>query len=370
MRVVRTVLVAGPRNAVGGKVYGGGVGGYTRNLAAYVSSLRVPGFEFLPFHCSVRGMGNDLQRNLVVRLLTDLGNLYFACRRQRPWAVHVLAQYRGALPRELGMALICRMLRIRYIYDVKAGAFQKEYANASWWYRKALNFILKSSTAVLAEGEASQRFLRDELNTRAVFFPNFVPDSEIPATPTRLFSATELRILFVGYCYPDKGVAPLIEGCRRVAEEGIRVSLSVVGTEAEEFTRWADSLPAVANFRIVRHGRLPHAQVLEKMKNVDIYGYPTAHPGEGHNNSINEAMMHGLVVVTTQHGFLGDVLPADAAYFVPAANAAHIADAIRRIAANREEAAAKGARARGRLLAEFTSTRASERLREVYETVA
>ena len=102
------------------------------------------------------------------------------------------------------------------------------------------------------------------------------------------------------------------------------------------------------------------------MTRNDIYCYPSAHRGEGHSNSINEAMMHGMVIITTRNGFQSEVLGEDAAYFLQTATADEIAKMIISIAGDRDAAREKAYRARARLVAEFTSRQASERLRRAY----
>ncbi|MDP9137922.1 MAG: glycosyltransferase, partial [Pseudomonadota bacterium] len=115
-----------------------------------------------------------------------------------------------------------------------------------------------------------------------------------------------------------------------------------------------------------RLGRQPHKEVLAAMTRNDIYCYPSAHRGEGHSNSINEAMMHGMVIVSTRHGFQREVLGDDAAYFLERATGDEIAKMIVSIASDRHAARGKASRARARLVAEFTSRQASERLRRAY----
>ncbi len=365
----KTILLFGPKFAKGSGVYGGGVGGYTRNFAAYLNSLMLSDYQFSPVFHSVRGDGGFLRRNPVSRLISDTYAVLHACLVIRPWAVHVLAQYRRALPREVLAALICRLLKIRFVYDIKAGSFEKAYNNGSRLYRYGIRFILKTAASVLVEGRSVEKFLADEFEISSYFFPNFVPISEIPPENAKLFVTNDIRVLFVGYCYADKGVVQLVEGCRQAAQHGVNIVLNLVGEEHAEFSRWIDTQQFGTGITIVRHGRVPHETVLAHMSATDVYAYPTSHPGEGHNNSINEAMMHGLVILVTRHGFLPDVLSDRCAFFLDSASENDIASNLIAISRDKEGAAKTGMRARQRLINEYTSVIASKRLTKVYERI-
>src|SRR5690606_22677959 len=86
------------------------------------------------------------------------------------------------------------------------------------------------------------------------------------------------------------------------------IRLEIVGAESPDFSHWLDNLTLNNNVRVIRYGVKPHGFVLEKMHANMIYCYPSMHPGEGHSNSINEAMMSCLIIISSKAGFLADVL--------------------------------------------------------------
>jgi len=362
------ILIAGPDSKVGSRVYGGGVGGYTRNLSTYLCSLSVSGVTMKPLHLTVRGYGGIVAGNPVARLVRDINSLLVACFRERPRMVHVLAQYRGALPREFAMAIVCRALGVGFIYDIKAGAFETSYENSSWIYRLMVRTVVKLSNIVFVEGKRTKRFVEKKLGKETIFFPNFVPHEEVPTSSAHLFSSDHIRVLFVGYCYRGKGVYELVEACHKAARPDIRIELKLVGEESSEFQSWMDGLPPIDNLDITRHGRVPHENVLDLMQSADIYVYPTSHPGEGHNNSINEAMMYGLVIISTKKGFLADVLKPNCAHFLDSGSSEEIAATLSTIVAAKDDARQMAGRARARLMEEFTSKRASVRYANAYRS--
>jgi glycosyltransferase involved in cell wall biosynthesis len=365
-----TILLYGPPygRALAG-AYGGGTGGYARNMEVYLSSLAFEGATFEPLFYTVRGERGGLLGSFPMRMLVDGWRILARMLSKRPDAVHVLASYRKALPRELFLAMACRIMRVPLIYDVKAGAFIASYENGSWAYRAALACTLRSARAVLIEGRTYHAFLRQAFGIESLYFPNFVPALDVPADVPARLAGEGLKVLFAGYCFEDKGVRSLLEGCALAAASGLRIMVTLIGEEAPAFKAFADRFALAPSMTLRRLGRRPHAEVRTAMKEHDIYCYPSTHSGEGHNNSINEAMMWGMVIVATRQGFMADVLSESGAYFLASATAEEVAGALAEIAADHGGALKKAARARGRLMAEFTSLQANERLRIAYGRV-
>lgn len=363
----RKILLVGPSSIASAKAYGGGMGGYVRNFSVYLTTLSIPGYSFTPFSHTVRGQSSGLRSALLFRFLNDITAFAIQCVWRRPYAVHVLAQYRGALPREFAMAIISKTLRVRFIYDIKAGAFSHAYTSRGYLYRSMVKAITALSDHILAEGQSTCGFLKNNFGREAVYFPNFVPHQEVPDKANALFIKNVLRILFVGFCYRDKGIFELVQGCQIAAHNGLLLSLEIIGAESDDFKLWADNLNLVPGFQIVRRGRLSNAEVLAAMRGVDVYAYPTYHSGEGHNNTINEAMMNGLIVLTTTQGFLNDVLGTECAYFLDEVSPSNIASALQYIDTNKKEATDKAVKARNKLINEYTSLAATNRLKAIYK---
>lgn len=118
------MLIVGPKCIADTGAYGGGMGGYTRNMSVYLSTLGGKDLELSPFYHSVRNRHRSLFNSRPIRMMSDTLRFFAICVSHRPDAVHILAQYRSAIAREFVQVLICQMLRIPIGYDVKAGAFE------------------------------------------------------------------------------------------------------------------------------------------------------------------------------------------------------------------------------------------------------
>ena len=105
------------------------------------------------------------------------------------------------------------------------------------------------------------------------------------------------------------------------------------------------------------------------MSSHNVYAYPTTHSGEGHNNSINEAMMNSLCIVTTHNGFLSDVLGGGLAHHIDKVTADDIYDALKRIKMFPEEANSMTRNAYEKLKSEYSSNAATKRLLQSYQLI-
>src|SRR5208337_1967367 len=299
-----------------------------------------------------------------VRFLIDSWRITVKFIRRRPDAVHVLAFYKQALPREFFLAAACWLGKIPLIYDVKAGDFIDCYNRRGPFYRIMVRSILRQASVVLVEGGPYKPFLKQRFSIEAHYFPNFVPEAEVPTQVPRRLQDDELKILFVGYCHEEKGVRDLVEGCARLARANRSVALTLIGKEEVGFKAYADAFELPVRMRLQRLGRRPHPDVRAAMLENDIFCFPSRR--EGHSNAINEAMMSGMVITCTRRGFLERVVGAENGYFMDTGTADEVERSLIAIAEAPDEARARARRARAKLIAEFTSKVAVERLAVAY----
>ena len=346
--------------------YGGGTGGYTRKMGLYLNHFRKDNFEMVPCYHTVKGQYKF--GFFVVRFFMDIYAFISGLARIKPKIVHILAQYRTAVPREFAIIFLARLLGKPVVYEIKAGVFHNWYPSTNPVFRWMAKFCIKNSKVVLCQGKPYIELIEKEIGVKAYYHPNFVADAEIPADPGQKLAGEAMRILFVGYAYRDKGVFELVEGCNNAATIS-PIELTLIGKEHEEFTSWLDSYELHPNLKIDRLGRKPHDEVLKQYILHDIYCYPTRHKGEGHNNSINEAMMSGLVIVTTRQGFLGTILNNDIAYFLDDVSINEVERTLKDIATDRPKAQEKSRKVRQYLLDNFTSTVAYNKLEKHYSNI-
>jgi glycosyltransferase involved in cell wall biosynthesis len=187
-----------------------------------------------------------------------------------------------------------------------------------------------------------------------------VPDEEVPPRKKNLLKNGKIRIMFAGHVNHVKGITYLIDACKILDKVGIDFELNIIGKEENDISKLLDSVVNKSDIRINRYGSKDHNFILSKMKDNDIFCYPTFHSGEGHSNAINEAMMNTMVIISTRNGFLGDILSESSAYFVNERSSKDIYKTILNIINNREYAAEKANEGYNTLNTHFTVSKVAK----------
>jgi len=308
------VLLFGPRIGFSKASYGGGTGGYTRNMSTYLNSFTSNEFQLIPCFHSVRTANKSFKNNFIFRLFFDTYTFLLSIMKFKPKIVHVLAQYRTAIPREFMVCFFSKVFSVSHIYEIKAGQFDVWYQNTNFLNKYLVRFIINNSSEILVEGHRYIGFLRSEFDREAIYWPNFVPSNEIPHESILKPRSDVVKICFIGYCYFGKGIFELVNGLDNLDLNKRKVELHIVGHESEEFSSFLKDKKL--NYKIIRYGKLEHKDVLKVLECSDLFCLPTKHSGEGHNNSVNEAMMLKIPIMCTKHGFLYDILKDNRAYFI------------------------------------------------------
>jgi glycosyltransferase involved in cell wall biosynthesis len=362
------IVLYGPTLDAGSKAYGGGMGGYVRNAALLCEAF----VEYGPPHLrlcghSVRGHSWYWPLLLPLRFVGDV--MIFLRDVDKGAAVHLMLQYRTAIYREFAISIIASLFDKPVLVDIRAGRFLDWFSNASAVRRWMARRIVRNAKIVLCQGRAATERVGAQFNVDAHHFPNFVPRSELGSSPDHRCRGKELRVLFVGYCYPPKGILEVVEGCEFAAARGTAIRLTIVGAETEEFKHFMDGRAPVRGLTIIRCGRVSHERVMDLYTDNDVFCLPTWHPGEGHSNVITEAMIKGLVIVTTRHGYIPEIIDEDAAYFVQKRSATAVGQALEMIDHDREEARLRASKSQARAAKEFTDQAVLPQLRTHYVNI-
>jgi glycosyltransferase involved in cell wall biosynthesis len=361
------ILLHGPNPDNRNGVYGGGKGGYTRNVKQYLNTFNAENIRLKPCYYSIRKSGRYYYLQFPLRLISDFINVI----RESNYAkgIHVLAQYRTAIYREYLIVMLCKILRIPVLYDIKAGVFIDWYNSCSRLKMSMITYILKNSKQIFCEGIPYVDFLKKK-GFDSVYFPNFIQSNERVESTRKKLTMSVIKCLFVGYCYKGKGIYELIEGLERALILGVPIELTIIGEESPEFTRWLDQFEIIKPaFQINRNGKSCHEDVMQAMSNHDVFFMPSKHYGEGHNNSINEAMLMGMVIVSTKNGFLDSVLNDECAFFLDPLSVDNIVKLISEIDKDRKKALGKSENAQKRVLELFSDTSANKKMYEAYSVL-
>ncbi|MDX5401080.1 MAG: glycosyltransferase family 4 protein [Rhodobacterales bacterium] len=164
-------------------------------------------------------------------------------------------------------------------------------------------------------------------------------------------------ILSVGILHPRKGHDVLIDALARIADLDWRAE--IVGNP------WEDGHSAALQDRIIKAGLDGRVRLAGRVAPDDLERYyreatlfALATRYEGYGIVFNEALVHGLPIVSCRTGAVPDTVPADAGLLVERDDPAAFADAMRSILTDqaRREAMAMAAKRKGATLATWADT--------------
>jgi len=156
--------------------------------------------------------------------------------------------------------------------------------------------------------------------------------SPIAHLPPARASHEPLRVLYVGSLGQRKGLSYALEAIDSLSSS---VRLTLIG-------RPTSSHCAPLNAAMQRHrwiASLPHAQILEQMRQHDVLLFPTLFDGFG--LVITEALSQGLPVITTAHSGAPECISDGVeGFIVPIRDSQAIAVRLQQLAVNRDQLAA------------------------------
>lgn len=179
-----------------------------------------------------------------------------------------------------------------------------------------------------------------------------------PKTPSK-----ELRILFVGRPEERKGLPVLLTALGGLVEH-VPSKLTIIGAEAEDFTRWMPDLGLMAS--IDARGRVSGPELQQALHEADVLCAPSL-SGESFGMVLTEAFAAGTPVIASRIAGYSDVVTDGLdGVLVPAADAQRLAEELQRAHHEPERLRRMGEAAR-HSAQRYAWPRVADRVTEVYE---
>jgi glycosyltransferase involved in cell wall biosynthesis len=282
---------------------------------------------------------------------------------------------------------IAALLPIPYVRGPGGGAhrtpegFLKEYsalgrlwesarALGQWLYRRDPFFILgqRRARALLVCNREAFEALPKSWQSKAEIYPVVgVTDAEFspPAAPEPTHN--HFRVLSVGKLIRLKGFMLAIKGFKEFATKYPDAELEIVGDGSDR--AYIESLIAESQARISLTRWLPHPQVIQKMRECDVFLFTSLRDGGG--AVVVEAMASSKPVVCMDLAGPGLHVTDECGIKIPPISpeqaARDISNTLERLYLNPDLRLAMGAAARVRAKQVYHWDRLGERLREIYE---
>lgn len=231
-------------------------------------------------------------------------------------------------------AVLVRVLRRGQIVTICHHLAQHD-VEPLWWKRLidwiVTSLLLHLSHQIITVSVAT----RDEI-VRIGISPEqikIVPDAvEIPTLVTRRaeVSDSQFRLLFVGTCYPRKGLTYLLEAIS-LLKDRYNVRLDIIG-DTEHDPKYSSQLLRIVQERslqdrVIFHGWVPQEMLWDFYAKADGFVLPSV--WEGYGIVLLEALAFGLPIVATKAGAIPELIShRENGLLVPPADSSALAEAI------------------------------------------
>ena len=257
-------------------------------------------------------------------------------------------------------AIMARLLGRIVLFRI-GGAFDQFHGSAGPTARRLIAATLRLPDGVIAQSEFAKQYIAAAGRKATItVVPNWssrpVYDAPRPVNdpPVGLFVA--------GSDAHRKGIEEVLTAASRLQDQGCAVRLHLLAMSPALVARVLEL--GLSNV-VAREGPVPHAELLDIMRRVEIFLLPSH--GEGFPNSLIEAMAAGMAPVATPVGAVPEIASASGAVLVPVRDAAALADAIARLAGDPELRRTVSENARETVRRRFMPQAALSGLHELYQ---
>lgn len=365
------VLVFGPALSGSKKGYGGGKGGVVSAISRMLRYFEVSNIAYSYCGYSVRSYSRYWFFLLPFRMLKDLFIFVNGLLHSDITVVHLVASGGVGVYRSCMAAVATKISGKRLVVDVRGNGLDGYVKqNSSFFYKLGWKIILKCANRVLIQRPKLVSALFARYGLKIQYHPNWIQIDSVPERVTKILLSKQIKVVFVGYCYPGKGVFEIVDGCEEACRRGLSIDLTLIGKEEASVAKYLDEFIASPELAIHRLGTQDKDTVWNVLLKSDVFLFPTYHAGEGHPNVINEAMAFELAIVTSQAGAIGEILDSTSAYFVMAKVKKDIANRLIEIDQNRDAARTKGRNAYKKMLGNFNEEKVLANLVHIYNSIS
>lgn len=281
-------------------------------------------------------------KNIIAILKSSADLFYFTISQTK----------RGNL-RDLIILIMLNLFKKKCLIHLHGGYYRKLVDNdMKAWQRKLNYYAIKNVAGVIVLGPSLKGIFQGMVDEEKIFVVSncvddefLISDAEFKFKVAELKNKTVLQVLYLSNFIRSKGYREVLEMARlekeRVAVGGSkRLIFNFAGkffdhSEREYFEKYIEEYE-LQDF-VKYHGIVGGQQKKNLLKQCNIFILLTNYPNEGQPISILEAMANGMVIITTNHAGIPDIVQDDINGIVVSPNKICVNELFHRILTTFEE---------------------------------
>jgi glycosyltransferase involved in cell wall biosynthesis len=267
-------------------------------------------------------------------MLVAVTRLIWLRLRHRPEILHLQVSENLSFPRKGVLMLIGKWMGMRVILHHHGAEFIPFFRNASAPVKAVVRSVVRNADVNIVLGDVWRRFLVEEVGlAEERIVVRFNAAADLADVEPRA-DADAWNFLIMANLSPRKGVGELLQAVRTLSKAGEPVRLTLGGGgQVERYRREAEELGIAPLCSFT--GWLPGAEAHALFRSHGALVLPSHN--EGLPMTIIEALSARVPVIATPVGSIPDLLEhEETCLFVEAGNVEAIADALRRVATDRD----------------------------------
>ncbi|HTT02841.1 MAG TPA: glycosyltransferase family 4 protein [Steroidobacteraceae bacterium] len=360
---MQRVLLLGPARTA--------VSGVATHLNQLFGSELASRFRLFQFQVGSEGRSEG-RAGVLMRVILSPFTFAACMLHTRPRIVHINTSFEPkGYWRDLIYLTLAKLARRKVVYQIHGGALPAEFFAGNAALTAFLRRVISCPDAVVLLATSELRAYREFApRARLVRIANAVAPCEPDLRAERYVNSDPLAVAYLGRLAANKGIFETLEAMRILRERGIAARLTIAGSGAAAAAVRARIAAGGLEDCVHFAGAVFGAEKARLWQQSQVLAFPTYHR-EGLPYSLLEAMSCGVVPVISPVGGIADVMQdAVQGLFVPPHDAAAVADALQRLAADRALLHRMALAARARVIEQYSVQRLATEFAHLYQSLA
>jgi glycosyltransferase involved in cell wall biosynthesis len=191
------------------------------------------------------------------------------------------------------------------VLDIRAGSYRSSYESRGPLYRAGCRAVLRAADLIVSQDPKTVDYLRRLTGRSAEYVPNHT-ECVSAAEPSRPEpgAGDEVRLIYFGAMRMEKGIDRIVTACGWLVRRGQPASLTLIGASQPRVRAEIEALACangITSF-VAIHPPVSPDELRGLCAHGHFFLFPTRWIGEGHSNSLTEAMAWGLVPIASDWG--------------------------------------------------------------------
>jgi len=289
------------------------VGGHSRKIIYVLSKFGydvVPINRKSPFYKNIHFAKAYILFWGIIAMISFICKIMFASRKQ---SLTLNISYCGSMmPFDAMTVIVAKKLGFRHVLYIKGGRAKKSFEKGSKTYKWLFRKAIEDSRMVFTEGEENVALCNSLCNTEVVYIPNYTEEGFAPEKlPTK--PSDKWNFLYFGRICDDKNVELVIDIFDEICKTYQNCTLQLIGKGDSSYLNMIDCKinNSPNKDSIKRLQAIDHDKLKLVLQDSHFFIFPSREPNEGHSNSLNEAMVFGLVPISSSNNFLPAIVGCD-----------------------------------------------------------